>query len=237
MNALYTPTSTTIRRVSRRHRRFGLQEFGVTDAVNIEQFLRGRGFASADAMRRGREELERAGLTHPGKQAFVASKLDAAEQLLAATFLRACGDACVKIDRTGAGRAREVMLVPAVSCEICGGSNNRRAAIACVRLLRRKSIARLVVVGGSPNQQAEMKELLGGTGLEVRFVDGTRGHSAKDALANRRWAQLIVVWGPTPLRHAVSDLYTDEPLPHLRIVTVSRRGIEALCQAVTRSFT
>ena len=209
----------------------------MTDAINIEQFLRAHGFVSPDALRRGRAELERAGLTHPGKQAFIASKLDAAQQLLATTFLRACGDACVRIDREGAGRAREVMLVPGVACEICGGSNNRRAVITCVRLLLRKSITRLVIVGGTPNQHAEMKELLGGTGLDLRFVDGTQGHSGKDALANRRWAQLIVVWGPTPLRHAVSDLYTDEPLPHLRIVSVSRRSIEALCQAVTQSFT
>ncbi len=236
MLALYTPTSTMIRRAPSRGRS-RREESRLTDAVHIDQFLRARGFASVDALRRGRVELERAGLTHPGKQAFVASKFDAAERLLAAKFLRACGDACVKIDREGAGRAREVMLVPGVACEICGGSNNRRAVITCVRLLLRRSILRLVIVGGTPNQHAEMKELLGGTGLDLRFIDGTQSHSGKDALANRRWAQLIVVWGPTPLRHAVSDLYTDEPLPHLRIVTVSRRSIEALCHAVTQSFT
>lgn len=237
MNALYTPIRRTSCRAPARHGSSQREELRVTDAVNIEQFLRAHGYASDDAARRGRAELERAGLTHPGKQAFVASKLAAAEQLLASTFLRACGDACVKIDRAGVGRAREVVLVPAAACEICGGSNNRRAAIACVRLLLRRSVVRIVVVGGSPTQQAELKELLGGTGLDVRFVDGTRGHSAKDALANRRWAQVIVVWGPTPLRHAVSDLYTGEPLPHLRIVSVSRRSIEALCQTVTLSFT
>lgn len=210
----------------------------MTDAINIEQFLRARGFASPEALRRGREALERAALTHAGKNAFAAAKQTAATRLLAATFLCACGDACVRIDRAGAGRAREVVRVPAQSCEVCAGSNTRRATIECVRLLLRRGVTRMVIVGGTPNQQARMKELLHGTGLDVRYVDGTQaGHSAKDALANRRWAQLIVVWGPTPLRHAVSDLYTSEPLPHLRIVSVPRRGAEALCQAVVRSFT
>jgi hypothetical protein len=210
----------------------------VTDAVNIEQFLRARGFESTEARRRGREVLEQAGLTHAGKQAFVASKLAAADHLFAETFLRACSDACVRLDREGVGRAREIVRVAPSFCEICDGSNNRRAIIECVRQLRRRSIDRVVIVGGSPNQQAELRDLLAGTGVEVRYVDGTQAqHTSKDALANRRWAQLIVVWGPTPLRHAISDLYTSEPMPGLRVVKITRRSIEALCQEVVRSFT
>jgi hypothetical protein len=68
-------------------------------------------------------------------------------------------------------------------------------------------------------------------------VDGTQAqHTAKDALANRRWAQLVIIWGPTPLRHAVSDLYTSDPMPDARVVKITRRSIEALCQEVVRSY-
>jgi hypothetical protein len=239
MNALYTPATTPTRwRPPDQGRRRRFEELRVTDAINIDQFLRAQGFDSAEAQRRGREALERGGLTRAGKEAFVASKRAAAERLLSAAFLRACSDACRRIDREGEGRAREMITVAKPSCEVCRGSNNVRAAISCVRVLRRKGIERVVLVGGTPNQHAEMKEFFGGTGVELRYVDGTQaGHSAKDALANRRWAQLIIVWGPTPLRHAVSDLYSSDPPPNLRIVNVSRRGIEALCSEVERSFT
>ncbi len=210
----------------------------VDDAVNIEQFLRESGFDTPAAQRRARAELEAGGLTHPGKQAFVATKLDAASDLLRSRLLRVCGESCLSIDRRGAGAAREAVLVTQEHCEICNGSNNRRSAIAFVRALRHRGVSRIVVVGGTPPQWQEMKAQLQGTGLEMKYVDGTKAsHSAKDALAHRRWAQLIVIWGPTPLRHAVSDLYTEEPLPHLRIVPVSRRSSGALYDEVTRSFT
>ena len=208
------------------------------DAVNIEQFLRDSGFDTPTALRRARSALESAGLTHAGKQAFVATKVDAASDLLRTTLLRVCGDSCLEIDRRGAGRAREAVIVTQEHCEICNGSNNRRSAIAFVRALRHRGISRIVIVGGTPHQWQEMKALLQGAELELKYVDGTKAsHTAKDALAHRRWAQLIVVWGPTPLRHAVSDLYTEEPLPHLRIVSVSRRSVGALYDEVTRSFT
>ncbi len=149
-----------------------------------------------------------------------------------------CGDACLRIDRQGDGKAREAVTVSALSCEICGGSNNRRAAIECLRTLRRRRIQRVVIVGGTANLRQELDRLVTGSDVQLRWVDGTRAsRSQKDALADKRWAQLVVIWGPTPLRHAVSDLYTEEPLPHLRIVTVPRRGIEALCAEIVRCFT
>ncbi len=210
----------------------------MTDAVNIDQFLRDRGFAAPAAARRGRGVLEAAGLTHAGKQAFAATKLPAAEAALAAALARVCGDACLRIDRWAAAPAREAVRVPPRSCEICGGSNNRRAAIECARALARKRVRRVVVVGGTAATQHELHDLLAGSALEIRYVDGTKAsHSGKDALANMRWAQLIVIWGATPLRHAVSELYTSEPPEHVRILTVSRRGVEALCGEIVRSYT
>ncbi len=158
--------------------------------------------------------------------------------MLSSTLLRVCGDACLRIDRASDEKAREPVTVSAPSCEICGGSNTRRAAIECLRMLRRRRIQRVVIVGGTANLRQELDRLIAADDLEIRWVDGTRAsHSSKDALGNKRWAQLVVIWGPTPLRHAVSDLYTEEPLPHLRIITVPRRGIEALCAEIVRCFT
>lgn len=234
------PDRTGCRRPDRRHgQRYAGRPGGcVTDAVNIDEFLREAGFDLPDAHRRAREILESHALTHAGKQGFVSSKVAPAQALLAETLLRICSDSCLAIDRAGAGRARESVRVTVQSCEICGGSNNRRAAIECVRALQHRRITRLVVVGGTPHLWQELRSLLHGTGLEIRYVDGTKAsHTAKDALANTRWAQLIVIWGPTPLRHAISNLYTADPPPTLRVVTITRRSISALCTEVTRSFT
>jgi len=210
----------------------------VADAVNIDQFLRDRGFDTPEAARRAREVLQERGLTRAGKQAFAADKLVAAEAALAAALARVCGDACLRIDRWVPGPAREAVRVMPRGCEICGGSNNRRAALECARALARKRVRRVVIVGGTAATQHELHELLAGSGLEIRYVDGTKAsHSGKDALANTRWAQLIVIWGATPLRHAVSELYTSEPPPDGRILTVSRRGVEALCGEIVRSYT
>jgi hypothetical protein len=68
------------------------------------------------------------------------------------------------------------------------------------------------------------------------FVDGTRSHAQKDAIANMNRAQLLIIWGSTPLKHAVSDLYTTETPAHLRAITVARRGIEAVCREIVRSY-
>jgi hypothetical protein len=95
----------------------------------------------------------------------------------------------------------------------------------------------VLVVGGTPQMHTELTQLFAGSGINLQLVDGTRAsHSGKDAIANMNRAQLLVIWGSTPLRHAVSNLYTQEPPEHLRTITVSRRGIEALCSEIVRSY-
>jgi hypothetical protein len=92
----------------------------------------------------------------------------------------------------------------------------------------------VLVVGGTTQQHREAAQLL--SGVELQFVDGTRAsHSQKNAVANMAWADMVIVWGPTPLRHAVSNLYTSEPPPHLRVINVPRRSIEALCMEISRN--
>lgn len=217
------------------HRR---REVSVTDAINIEQFLRGEGFDTPDALARARAAIEAAGLTHAGKQGISAGKVQRVHETLAAMLLRACSDACVRIDRTGPGRAREAVRVTQPSCEICGGSNNRRGAIEMLRTLRKKHIERVVIVGGTPHQWKEARERFAAAPeVEVRYVDGTNAsHSAKDALANKRWAQLIVVWASTPLKHAVSNHYKDDMPDDVRVVTVNPRGFEAVCAEIVKSY-
>ena len=214
--------------------------------IGITELLRSEGFDSPQALGRARSVLEQAGLTRPGKERISREKLAGARRLLAAALLRVCdNDECVRLARAGApareagtaAPAREPVTVPPAACEVCAGSNNRRAARALARRLNAAGLGRILVVGGTPVQHSELQQLLAGDGVQVRCVDGAVGsHSKRDAAPNLRWAQLLVVWGATTLPHKVSKLYTDDPPPHVRRVPLAKRGVEALCREVLRSL-
>jgi hypothetical protein len=209
---------------------------------SIEEFLRAQGYNTRDAIARARAVLEAAGLTNARKKGIAAYKLPVAEKALAAKLIRVCGEKCVRLARSRRSEHREPVVVTGATCEICGGSNNRRATIECAMLLKRKKVKRMLVVGGTAPQQHELRSLLEGDGLALDFVDGTaKSHTRSDAIANMRRNDLVVIWGPTPLRHAVSEHYTNrysrETVPNVRILNVPKRGIEALCAEIVRSYT
>ncbi|HZP55974.1 MAG TPA: hypothetical protein VFC53_00310 [Dehalococcoidia bacterium] len=204
----------------------------MSEPVDIRQFLREWGLEAPEAQRAGRAALEAAGLTRPGKQAFAAEKLVRARAALERSLLRACAGCAPLAPRDD----RVVVPAAQTACQVCGGSNNRRAALRCAARLRARKITRVLIVGGTPVQQRDVRTLFEGSGIELKFVDGTQAsHGAKEAELNMRWARLVVVWAPTPLRHSVSDRYTAAPYRELKVVTVSRRGIEALCDEMLRA--
>lgn len=209
----------------------------MSDAVEIERFLTQEGYTTACARRQARALLERAGLTRPGKRAMAVSKLPRARAVLAAGSLRLCADPeCERLARQQEPGERLVARVSPPSCQVCGGSNNRRAALALVARLSAVDVTRLLVVGGTPTLHAELDRLLTPHGIALRCVDGASGsHTAREAAQHLRWAQIVVIWGATPLPHKVSALY-DDPPPGTRVVKLARRGIEALCRAVAQSL-
>lgn len=205
-------------------------------ALNIDEFLRGLGYDTPSANRGARAVLEAAGLTNPRKQAIAAYKRAEAEVVLGRAFVRVCCDECTHLARERRTR-RMALMTSAGRCEICEGSNNRRAAVACRAVLRKHGVRNVLIVGGTVHQHHEVAALLASDGLTVEFVDGTQSsHSQKDAVQRMNRAQLAVIWGATPLRHAVSNLYTDDPPQHLRVISFAKRGIEALCREVIRSY-
>ena len=208
------------------------------DVIDIERFLRDEGFDTTEARRRVRALLEAEGLTRPGKRGMDTVKLPRVRELLEWRVLRVCGNGeCERLGSNDAQWGRELVVVSPAACRVCAGSNNRRAALAMAHRLKSKDIRRLLVVGGTTTLHSELEELLTPHGLELRFVDGSTGsHSARDAAPDLQWSQVVVVWGASPLPHKVSRLYTDAPPAHVRLVRLSRRGIEALCREVLKSF-
>ena len=206
----------------------------VGDPIDIDDYLREAGFTTGAALQRARGVLEQRGLTNPRKQGFSREKRASVDAALA-SLARACSGACADLLRVR-GDKREIIRLTRAGCEVCNGSNNQRAVAECISALRRKKMRKIVIVGGSPGQRNDVRQYFEGAGVDIRFVDGTSAsHGAKEAERNKMWAQLIVIWGPTPLRHAVSNRYTEERYEGLKVVTVPRRGIEALCAEVVRA--
>ena len=196
----------------------------------IADFLRAEGFRHADAGARARAALETAGLTRPGKSRMAEEKLERARAALDRLLVRHCSSA--ECTAAVADDGREPVEVQRAHCSVCAGSNNtralRRMGLACAAA----GVQRVLVVGGRPPAYASIDDILG-RALEFRFVDGTGNlPNGADALRDCAWADLLVIWAPTPLPHKVSSLYRAEVCGVAHRVTVHRRGIEALAAEV-----
>ena len=190
--------------------------------IPVDRLLQEIGFDTPDARALARDALAAAGLTRPGKTGMSAGKRAAAEDALATLLVRHCGDErCIAWARTDQADRQPVQVSPA-GCELCGGSNNRRAARLLLATCRRRGVTRVLIVGGSPATALELREML--PGLDVRVVEGNGRPDERRAAQDAAWAQVVVVWATTILDHKLSQLYTRGP--HL---TVARRGVEALC--------
>lgn len=199
--------------------------------TSIAELLRSEGFVKPGSVTAARAALEVAGLTRPGKERMADEKLDRARGALTAALVRHCSDpACMAgVSEDG----RQPVETDRAHCSICSGSNNTRALRRMAAACATAAVHRVLIVGGRPPMWTEMEHTLRSTAVQLRFVDGTSNlPTAADALRDCAWADLLVVWAPTPLPHKVSGLYRQEVCGVARRVTVHRRGIEALAMEV-----
>ena len=202
---------------------------GMADTA-IVYLLRGEGFRSADSLARARAALEAAGLTRPGKSRMADEKLERARDALHERLVRHCSSP--ECTAAVADDVRVPVEVERAHCSICSGSNNTRALRRMGSACAAAGVQRVLVVGGRPPSYAAIDGILGRS-LELRYVDGTDNHpNGADALRDCAWADLLIIWAPTPLPHKVSGLYRAEVCGVAHRVTVHRRGIEALAAEV-----
>jgi hypothetical protein len=200
-----------------------------SDHIAIDQLIERAGLGGS-ARAAARAALEAAGLTNPRKQYIATTKVEAAEAAFSIRFQRVCATCEPFVAEDGPERVR----VEGACCERCGGSNNGRAARAMVTACKLARLNRIVFVGGSPSFRQEIKRLVGRQ-LQLRLVDGTTRVTKASAQADIAWADAVVVCGATELAHKVSTLYTRDPAARRKLIVTSRRGIEAIADAVTRS--
>jgi hypothetical protein len=201
------------------------------DDVEREALLAELGYSHPEAQREALAVLEAARLTNARKSRIALAKRERCQAALAAALVRRC-DRCGRRDGPADGR-RPVPVGRADECDVCGGSPNRLAVRDAATAFRARGLARLAVVGGSPAAREELRELWPAD-LELKLVDGTGRHDRKAASAVLRWADVVLVWGSTPLDHRVSTLYTAAPAGGAGVVGVTRRGVEALAEALRR---
>lgn len=204
------------------------------DSMPIDDLLTAAGLRGATALARGRELLERAGLTRAGKTRMVLTKEPQARQVLA-KLVMVCGQPVCQSAAQAADPGAELVLVEAADCVVCGGSDIARAGRAAGEAMATAGVARLLILGGLPVQHRELQTLLCDHCVELRCVDGSRGaHTRGQATANLDWADLVVIWASTPLAHKISQAYTNsaEQRARARQLTVARRSVTAVCEAI-----
>ncbi|MGE5595151.1 MAG: hypothetical protein ACM3S1_03840, partial [Hyphomicrobiales bacterium] len=169
------------------------------DPVTIDDFLASEGFLP-EARAAARAVLEEGGITNPRKKNLSREKLARASALLAERVVRVCSDECRAVAGTRDGMP--VLASDAAHCDICAGSGDRRAAGVMAEACERAGLRRLLILGGTATKHRELSSLLEGSGVELRLVDGVeRQRTKKDAIADLRWTELLVVWASTPLPH------------------------------------
>ena len=185
------------------------------------------GITTPGAQKSAREALSRAGIisSRPNRTNIASEKVDRAREALEAAFLWHCGNG----DCRRQAEASPSLLVDQAHCTICGGSKDRSSLTSMASALADANVSRVLVVGGTEAKTREIREK-SPPGVEWRFVDGTRSKDDRYFRHNRRWAEIIVIWGSTVLDHRVSSHF--ESKGDDRVITVTRRSIGALADAV-----
>ena len=185
------------------------------------------GVATPGAQKSARDALSQAGIisSRPNRTNIASEKVDRARAGLEAAFLWHCGNGDCRRQAEGSPS----LLVDQAHCTICGGSKDRGSLTSMASALADANVSRVLVVGGTEAKTREIREK-SPPGVEWRFVDGTRSKDDRYFRHNRRWAEIIVIWGSTVLDHRVSSHFDGRG--DSRVITVTRRSIGALAEAV-----
>lgn len=197
------------------------------DHIAIDDFLAELGLGDATAVRQARAVLEAAGVTRAGKSFLHRSKMERARRALDGALVRTCSGCCRVAEDSGLPG----VLVGHLHCTICRGSRVRSSAAALRLELAQQGIRRILVVGGTPEGQTHLQAELAVVGIKLQVVDGTRTPGNDRARRMRAAADVVVIWGGTPLDHTVSGHFID-PSDRSRTVIVPRGGPQSVLRAL-----
>ena len=188
----------------------------------ISELLSSRGF-EGEGVERALERLYREALTRPGKTRIATAKIEAVDRILGMAFVRHCRKpAC----QPPPGERREPLLVSAAYCEVCAGSDNRRAVERMLTAMQDAGRSKLLVAGGSPGTRDELERLCAGR-LSLRFVTEETTPNRRTVAPLLEWADVAAIWTSTEISHKATAV-----LRGPKVLKVTRRSIAALAEAV-----
>lgn len=190
--------------------------------IALSEFLSSRGFEGEHA-ELALNELRRLGLTRHGRTRIAEFKLKVVEAALHAAFFRVCAKAECRMNTDA---ARTGIRVSAKHCEVCGGSDNRRAVEAMLVAMRRAGLTKLLVVGGSPGTRRCL-ECLCIDRCQLRFITEDTPPNRKTVRPLLYWSDIAAIWISTEIPHKATAALSGP-----KVLKVSRRGVAALACAV-----
>ncbi len=194
--------------------------------IEIARLVESLGYRGEAAQRGAREILVGAGLTSGKKTRIDAAKAPAVRAILARALIPVCGSATCAAEAERRSPEARPVETEAHACVICGGSENKRAAVRLGACAARRRRPRLLVVGGSPEARTQLVDLAGGA-ADLRLVDGLGRATEDHARTDIAWADVVLIWGSTQLDHKVSNHYAKAA----NAITVPKRGVAALLDA------
>lgn len=158
-----------------------------------------------------------------------ASEDEAVPRFLEEQISLLCGDpGCPP--RAGAA----VLTVAPERCDVCEGSDTRRALESFVDRCTELGIRRVRLVGGSPNYHTQLRKLTDGDPrIELKLIPGDGRRNQTDAKADQKHSELVIIWGGTILDHSTSQNY-DPALG--RFLVVAHRGIAGMLRRATEAL-
>lgn len=125
------------------------------------------------------------------------------------------------------------LVVEAHRCEVCGGSDLRLAAKKLFDACLEKGLKRIRVVGGSPTYHTQLRELAADSPIELKLISGVDRRTEREAKADQKHSDLVVLWGATLLDHSTSGLYERS---RSWIVTVPHRGLAGMMERLAEKL-
>lgn len=202
--------------------------------ISILRMFKDMGIGASASQKAAQATLVEARIisSRPNRTNIAAAKIDRALEVLEEVFSWHCGSSACRAKSKEAGR--RTLLVERTRCMICGGSNDRHALQEMASSAAASNMSKILVVGGTSTKHREIREK-SPSGVEWRFVDGKKPKDARYFRPDRKWAEIIVIWGSTELDHKVSGHFDGKG--DSRVITVSRRSIGALAEGVIRHLT
>ncbi|MCR4316445.1 MAG: hypothetical protein NUW37_08870 [Planctomycetes bacterium] len=200
----------------------------MSKSVELSAFFREIGFDNQASQDRAKAVLVEAGKVRAERSSMSEDKKPGCAEILAEKIVRLCR-AC---ERDEDDPREKVVVTNKSGCEYCDGSTNKKALDDAGAVMLKNNVKKVVVVGGSPGIHRNLVTLWPKK-IELRIVDGTESHNEKASKANLLWADLVIIWQRSELKHRVSKLYTDAESNHKsKVIMVPRRGIGALAERV-----